>query len=70
VLAVLMAFTRVYVGTHYVSDVVAGLALGAIVAIAGHGVIVPLLSRAAARMSNGRMRPLVAAVDVPATRDV
>ncbi|MEY2445583.1 MAG: hypothetical protein QOE00_2163 [Ilumatobacteraceae bacterium] len=70
VLAVLMAFTRVYVGTHYVSDVVAGLALGAVVAIGGHGVIVPLLARAAARMSNGRMRPLVAAVDIPATSDV
>jgi undecaprenyl-diphosphatase len=70
VLAVLMAFTRVYVGTHYVSDVVAGLALGAVVAVAGHVVMVPLFARAAARLSSGRLRPLVVAVDIPTTRDV
>jgi undecaprenyl-diphosphatase len=34
-LAVLMAFTRVYVGAHYPSDVVAGFAFGALIAAAG-----------------------------------
>jgi membrane-associated phospholipid phosphatase len=65
-LAVLMAFTRVYVGTHYVSDVIAGLALGAAVAIAGQGVVVPFLSRVALRTSSGRLRSLVVATAAPA----
>ena len=35
VVAVLMAFTRVYVGAHYPGDVLAGLSLGGLVATAG-----------------------------------
>lgn len=34
-LAVLMAFTRVYVGAHYPSDVLAGFAFGGLIAAAG-----------------------------------
>ncbi len=37
ILAILMAFTRVYVGAHYPSDVLAGLALGGLVAALGAG---------------------------------
>jgi membrane-associated phospholipid phosphatase len=41
VLALLMAFTRVYVGAHYPGDVLAGLVFGSLVAVAG----VPLADR-------------------------
>ncbi|MEY2580416.1 MAG: hypothetical protein QOE09_265 [Ilumatobacteraceae bacterium] len=59
VLAVLMAFTRVYVGAHYVADVVGGLALGAAVAVAGGLVGVPVLTHVARRVSRSPLRPLV-----------
>ena len=59
VLAILMAFTRVYVGAHYPADVVAGLALGGAVAAAGRVVVVPVLTRVATWMSRTRLRILV-----------
>lgn len=58
-LAVLMAFTRVYVGAHYPGDVVAGLALGGIVAAAGWFTIVPALTRLAERLTRSPLRPLL-----------
>ena len=60
VLAVVMAFTRVYVGAHYPGDVVAGLALGAAVAWGGRFLVVPLLTRIASSISRTPARPLVA----------
>lgn len=59
VLAVAMAFTRVYVGAHYPGDVVAGLALGAAVAWAGRILVVPLLMKLASRVSRTPARTLV-----------
>lgn len=59
VLAVLMAFTRVYVGAHYPGDVVAGLALGGIVAAAGWFTVVPVLRRLAGWLTRTPLRPLV-----------
>ena len=59
VLAILMAFTRVYVGAHYPGDVVAGLALGAIVAVGGGRLATPLLTRVATWISGTRLRALV-----------
>ena len=59
--AVLMALTRVYVGAHYPGDVLAGLALGAAVAAAGHTLIVPVLRRAVSKTANSALRPLVTA---------
>ena len=59
--AVLMAFTRVYVGAHYLSDVLAGLALGAIVVVAGSYVVVPLFRKLIDRLSDTALRPLLTA---------
>ncbi len=61
VLAVVMAFTRVYVGAHYPGDVLAGLALGATVAAAGRPLIVPILTRIAAWLAGTPARALVSA---------
>lgn len=46
ILAVLMAFARVYVGAHYPGDVLAGLALGALVAAAGCFALLPVFAPA------------------------
>ncbi|MEP7113735.1 MAG: phosphatase PAP2 family protein [Ilumatobacteraceae bacterium] len=59
VLAVAMAFTRVYVGAHYPGDVAAGLILGAAVAGAGGLVVLPLRTRTASRLSHSPLRLLV-----------
>lgn len=58
-LAILMAFTRVYVGAHYPGDVLAGLALGGLVSAAGWFMIVPLLRRIATWLTRTPLRPLV-----------
>ena len=55
VFALVMAFTRVYVGAHYPGDVVAGLALGAVAAGGAGFVVVPLLTRLAARIDSSRL---------------
>ena len=57
--AVFMAVARVYAGAHYPGDVLAGLALGGIVAAAGAIVLVPLLSRLGTWTATTPLRPLV-----------
>ena len=59
VLAVVMAFTRVYVGAHYPADVLAGLALGGAVAAIGVVVVVPALSRGLELLAQTTLRVLV-----------
>jgi membrane-associated phospholipid phosphatase len=59
--AVLMAFTRVDVGAHYLSDMVAGVVLGAIVAVLGQLLLVPSLTRLVEWLSSTRMARVVAA---------
>ena len=60
VAAVVMAFTRVYVGAHYPGDVLAGLALGGGVAWLGHIVVVPVLRLVVLHVADSRLRSLVA----------
>jgi undecaprenyl-diphosphatase len=56
-----MAFTRVYVGAHYPLDMVAGLAVGAVIAAA----VVLTASRSTTavvrRLERTRLRPLLTA---------
>ena len=59
--AALLAFSRVYVGVHFPQDVLAGLALGAAVAILGALVLGPLLGRIAQWLTTTPVRPLVVA---------
>lgn len=59
VLAVVMAFTRVYVGAHYPADVLTGLALGGGVAAVGVVVVVPALSRGLEALAQTKLRVLV-----------
>ena len=63
VLALLMAFARVYVGAHYPVDVVAGLLLGGVVAAGGWLVLRGLLGRVV-RWSAGTPLRAVVPLDV------
>lgn len=63
VAALLLAFSRVYVGAHYPQDVLAGLALGAVTAAAGWLLLRGLLFRLVAWVAASRFRLLVNAPD-------
>jgi len=61
VLAVLMAAARVYVGTHYPGDVLAGLLLGGAVVTVGALAGVPLLRAILGLVARSPLRPAIAA---------
>jgi membrane-associated phospholipid phosphatase len=62
VAALLMAFARVYVGAHYPGDVLAGLLIGAAVAILGWLLVrVPLTRAATWARDQRRLQPLLVA---------
>ncbi len=69
VVAVLLAFSRVYVGAHYPHDVAAGLALGAAVIVVGQFAARPLLTWLITRLAATPLRPLLTAAPAgePAT---
>jgi membrane-associated phospholipid phosphatase len=58
-LAVLMAFTRVYVGAHFPLDVVVGLAVGALVVVAGWLALGGLLTSWVVLLARTPARPLL-----------
>ena len=62
--AIAMALARVYVGAHYPQDVVAGLALGAALSVAGYLLARPVLSWLVLRANKSRLRLLVTAAPV------
>jgi undecaprenyl-diphosphatase len=57
----LLSVDRVYIGAHYPADVVAGLTLGAAVAVVGWLVLRRPLTWVVERLAATRLRPLVAA---------
>jgi len=59
VAATVMAADRVYVGAHYPRDVLAGLALGAAIAVVGYLLIRPILTRLLDYLTRTRLRPLL-----------
>jgi undecaprenyl-diphosphatase len=59
--AVLMAFARVYIGAHYPQDVLAGLALGCLVAILTYLATQRIVARVLGAAARTRLRPLVIA---------
>lgn len=61
--ALLMAFARVYIGAHYPRDVLAGLAVGALVTVVGWSLLHRPLVGAVERARRGPLRPLVASAE-------
>ncbi|GAA1974143.1 phosphatase PAP2 family protein [Nocardioides panacihumi] len=66
--ALLMAFTRVYVGAHFPLDVAAGLLVGAAIAVASFLVVWPLLRRVLTAMTRTPLRPLLTATSSGSTQ--
>ncbi len=64
-IALIIAFSRVYVGVHYPQDVLAGLGLGAAVVALGYFVVVPLMTRIAEWLTRTPLRPLITAGGQP-----
>ena len=60
VAGLLLAADRVYVGAHYPGDVLAGLVVGAVVALGGWALLHRPLIAAVAWLQHSRLRPLVA----------
>lgn len=66
-IGVVLAADRVYVGVHYPGDVVAGLAVGALVAVLGWLLLRRLLTGVVSRLRSGPLRRLLTADGAPAS---
>ncbi|MCU1589746.1 MAG: phosphoesterase PA-phosphatase related protein, partial [Frankiales bacterium] len=64
VVGVLLAADRVYVGVHYPGDVLAGLALGALVAVVGWLALRNPLTAVVRRLRSGSLRRLLGPAEV------
>lgn len=58
--AAVMAFARVFIAAHYPQDVLAGLALGAVVSVVGYALVRPLLRRLLGALAGTPLRILIA----------
>ena len=54
-----MVFAHVYVGAHYPSDVLAGILIGATVAVIGFRIVVPPFAASLRRVASTGIRPLL-----------
>jgi len=70
VAACAMAFARVYVGVHFPGDALAGLALGAAVAVLGGFIFVPLVARVLDAVGGTPLRRLVAGAQAGVPEEV
>ncbi|PPJ00893.1 phosphatase PAP2 family protein [Nocardia nova] len=68
VAAVVMAFARVYIAAHYPQDVLAGLALGAVIGLLGFYLARPLLARLVALAARTPLHVLLTGTEPAGTQ--
>lgn len=69
VLALVVAFARVYVGVHYPGDVGAGLLVGALISVVGWWALGGALTSLVGLVAHSRLRPLVLSASHPKSFD-